>query len=276
MAFIEKLRAAQVANRSYVCVGLDPDVTKMPPTLGQSGSDMLDFCNAIVDTTADVVSAYKANLAFFLAHGAVGIDVLRQVIAHVPPEIPTILDAKFGDIGNTAEHYADFAYSHLQVDAVTVSPYVGTEAIVPFIKPSEKLAFVLCRTSNTQGNEFQAWPDSESPLYRRVTQEVITLGETYPHQLGLVVGATQPDELAQVRVWASYLPFLIPGLGAQGGDLAAAVQNGVTRDGVGPVINTGRAVLYASQGSDFAQAARERVVALRDEINALRLSDYAR
>src|ERR1041385_1180618 len=210
MTFLEKLRAAQAANHSYVCVGLDPDVTKMPPTLGQSGHDILEFCNAIIDATSDVVSVYKANLAFYLAHGAVGIDVLRQVIAHIPSEIPTILDAKFGDIGNTAEQYAEFTYGHLDVDAVTLSPYVGTEAIQPFIKPAEKLAFVLCRTSNTLGNEFQSWPDPASPLYQRVTEEVIALSEKYPHQLGLVVGATQPAELQQVRAWASYLPFLVP------------------------------------------------------------------
>jgi orotidine-5'-phosphate decarboxylase len=274
MTFIEKLRAAQAANHSYVCVGLDPDVTKMPPMIGQSGHDILEFCNAIIDATADLVSAYKPNLAFFLAHGAVGIDVLRQVIAHVPPEIPTILDAKFGDIGNTAEQYADFAYQHLQVDAVTVSPYVGTEAVEPFIKPAEKLAFVLCRTSNIHGNEFQAWPNSESPLYRHVTEQMLRLSEEYPEQVGLVVGATQPDELKAVRMWAANLPFLVPGIGAQGGDLAAVVQNGITRDGIGPVINTGRTVLYASQGSDYAQAARAKVIALRDEINALRMDDH--
>src|SRR5579859_3317894 len=136
MTFIDKLRAAQTTNRSYICVGLDPDVSKMPPTCGQSGSDILGFCSAIIDSTADVVSAYKPNLAFFLAHGAVGIDVLRQVIAHVPAEIPTILDAKFGDIGHSAEQYAAFAYEHLRVDAVTVSPYVGTDAIQPFILPA--------------------------------------------------------------------------------------------------------------------------------------------
>lgn len=270
MTFIDKLRTAQAANRSYICVGLDPDVSKMPPTCGQSGSDMQGFCMAIIDSTADIVSAYKPNLAFFLAHGAVGIDVLRQVIAHVPPEIPTILDAKFGDIGNTAEQYAAFAFEHLRADAATVSPYIGTDAIRPFAAHTGKLAFVLARTSNVDGNEFQAWPDGESPLYKRVADQMSTLSADYPGQIGLVVGATQPSEIARIRKWSPDLPFLVPGVGAQGGDLAAVVGDGTTHSGIGPVINVGRAVLYASQGSDFAQAARDRVLSLREEIDRIR------
>src|SRR5260370_9740092 len=159
----------------------------MPPTCGQSGSEILGFLTTIIDATADVVSAYKSNLAFFLAHGAVGIDVLRQVIAHVPAEIPTILDAKFGDIGNSAEQYAAFAYEHLRADAVTVSPYVGTDAIRPFIAPAGKLAFVLARTSNVEGNEFQASPDVESPLYRRGPVQMSALAAQHPRPIGLVV-----------------------------------------------------------------------------------------
>src|SRR5260370_10400064 len=152
----------------------------MPPTCGQSGSEILGFLTTIIDATADVVSAYKSNLAFFLAHGAVGIDVLRQVIAHVPAEIPTILDAKFGDIGNSAEQYAAFAYEHLRADAVTVSPYVGTDPIRPFIAHAGKLPFVLARTSNVEGNEFQAWPAVASPLYRHVTGALSPLPLEFP------------------------------------------------------------------------------------------------
>jgi orotidine-5'-phosphate decarboxylase len=270
MTYLDKLREAQAANQSYICVGLDPDVTKFPPTMGRAGSDILSFCQAIIDATADLVSCYKPNLAFFLAHGAVGIDVLRQVIAHVPSPIPVILDAKFGDIGNTAAQYAAFTYDHVRADAVTISPYVGTDAIKPFLSDPNKFVFVLGRTSNTDGNEFQTWPGSDMPLYRRVTEEMVRQSETYPNQIGLVVGATMVSELAQVRSWASSLPFLVPGIGAQGGDLVAVVKYGVTADGIGPVINTGRTVLYASQGSDFAQAARQQVITLRDEINILR------
>jgi orotidine-5'-phosphate decarboxylase len=272
MTFIDKLRAAQAANHSYVCVGLDPNVTKFPPHIGQSGSDILDFCRAIVDATSDIVSAYKPNLAFFLSQGATGVDVLRQLIAHIaenPADIPVILDAKFGDIGHTAARYATFAFEHLKADAVTVSPYVGTDAIRPFLAHTGKLAFVLDRTSNTEGNEFQLWPDSGAPLYKFMAQSMVKLAGEYPDQIGLVVGATQPDEFAQVRQLAPELPFLVPGIGAQGGDLAAVIANGTTSSGIGPVINTGRAVLYASQGSDFAQASRDRVVALNAEIMSL-------
>jgi orotidine-5'-phosphate decarboxylase len=270
MTFIDKLREIQGTNRSYVCIGLDPDISKMPPGFGQSGTDILAFCNAIIDSTADLVSAYKANLAFYLAHGAVGIDTLRQVIAHVPAEIPTILDAKFGDIGNTAAHYAAFAFEQIRADAVTLSPYIGTDAIQPFIAHPRRFAFVLARTSNVQGNEFQQWPDPAAPLYRRVAEQMGALEQGHPDQIGLVVGATQPAELEQIRGWVPDLPFLVPGIGAQGGDLVASIRHGMSRSGLGPVINVGRDVLYASQGSDFAQAARDRVLALREEIDGVR------
>jgi orotidine-5'-phosphate decarboxylase len=270
MSFIEKLRAAQTANRSCVCVGLDPDVTKFPPHVGQSGSDILSFCQQIVDATADVVSAYKPNLAYFLSHGAVGVDTLRQVIAHIPQQVPVILDAKFGDIGHTAAQYAAFAFEHLRADAVTASPYIGTDALKPFLAYPGKLIFALCRTSNTDGNEFQTWPDAQSPLYKNVAEQMVSLSTRYPDQIGLVVGATQVAEFTEVRALAPDLPFLVPGVGAQGGDLAAVVRSGMTHNGISPVINTGRAVLYASQDSDFAQIAREKVIALNAEIDTLR------
>ncbi len=271
MLFSEKLRAAQAANHSYVCVGLDPDVTRLPSGLEQHVSGLLAFCKAIIDSTADVASAFKPNLAFFLAHGGPGIDALRELVAHIPTHLPIILDAKFGDIGHTAAQYATFAFEHLRVDAVTVSPYIGTEAIRPFLAYADKLAFVLSRTSNTQGNEFQAWPDAGKSLYEFVAEQMMTLSKDYPQQIGLVVGATQPSELSAVRNLAPELVFLVPGIGAQGGDLAAVVEHGMTASGLGPVINTGRTVLYASAGSDFAEAARKQVIALNSEIASLRI-----
>jgi orotidine-5'-phosphate decarboxylase len=272
MSFIEKLRAAQTANRSYVCVGLDPDVTKFPPHLGQSGSDILSFCQQIVDATSDIVSAYKPNLAFFLAHGAVGVDTLRQLIAHIPQEIPIILDAKFGDIGHTATQYAAFTFDHLRADAVTASPYIGTDALRPFLAYAGKLIFALCRTSNTIGNEFQTWPDNQTPLYKHIAEQMVALSTQYPDQIGLVVGATHITEFSEVRALATDLPFLVPGIGAQGGDLEAVIRDGLTHTGIGPIINTGRAVIYASQGNDFAQAAREKVIELNMQVETLRVS----
>ena len=269
MLFGEKLRAAQSANHSFVCVGLDPDPARLPSGIEPTVSGMLAFCKAIVDSTADVTSVFKPNLAFFLTHGASGIDALHEIVAYIPAQIPTILDAKFGDIGNTAAQYARFAFDYVRVDAVTVSPYVGTDAILPFLAHADKLAFVLSRTSNIDGNEFQAWPALGTSLYQRVAETMVTLSKDYLQQIGLVVGATQAAELESVRRLAPHLPFLVPGVGAQGGDLAAVVQHGVTSDGLGPVVNAGRAVLYASSGRDFAQAARNEVIALNTQIAAL-------
>ncbi|HVO42052.1 MAG TPA: orotidine-5'-phosphate decarboxylase, partial [Aggregatilineales bacterium] len=173
MSFVQKLSAAQSAGRSWVCVGLDPDPTKLPASLGRDLEAVRTFCGAIIDATADQVCAFKPNLAFFLAHGGAGVDILRDVIAHVPAAIPVILDAKFGDIGSTADYYAAFTFAVLKVDGVTISPYVGTDAIRPFLAYPGKLCFVLSRTSNTDGNEFQPLsielaPRSTTPLFLSV------------------------------------------------------------------------------------------------------------
>ncbi len=266
-SFVEKLKESQAVSHTALCIGLDPDLEKLPRPIERSTRGIQTFCNAIIDATSDLVSAYKPNLAFFLAFGADGVSALREVIAHIPRHLPVILDAKFGDIGNTASHYAAFAFDHLDVDAVTISPYVGTEAIRPFLAYPGKLAFVLSRTSNTAGNEFQAWPSDEQPLYRRVTEQALALSQDAPDQVGLVVGATQPAEMAQIREWAPTLPFLIPGVGAQGGDLASALHYGKTMGGLDAVINISRAVLYASQDDDFAQAARTHILSLRAGVN---------
>jgi orotidine-5'-phosphate decarboxylase len=265
--FIEKLRASQAATHTPLCIGLDPDLDKLPSPIERNVQGLEYFCKAIIDSTADLVSVYKPNLAFFLAHGAEGITALGRVIAHMPRTIPVILDAKFGDIGNTASYYAKFAFDQLGADAVTVSPYVGTEAIRPFLAHPGKLVFVLSRTSNTAGNEFQNWPSPEAPLYRQVTEQALVLSQTYPDQVGLVVGATQPSEMAQIRQWAPSLPFLIPGVGTQGGDLDSSVRLGRTSNGIDPVINISRAALYASQGDDFAQAARNHILTLQAQIH---------
>jgi orotidine-5'-phosphate decarboxylase len=256
--FLEKLRAAQQARHSYLCIGLDP-------THSDEYDELRTFLSTIIEVTAEYVSAYKPNLGFFLSRGGMGLDLLALVMERVPKETPVILDAKFGDIGSTAEHYAKFAFEKVGADAVTLSPYIGTDALTPFLKYGDKGIFALCRTSNVAGNEFQAV--GNPALYEAVARKSVELAEHYPNQVGLVVGATQLAELAHIRELAPTLPFLIPGVGAQGGDLRASTIHGKTAEGVGPVINVGRAIIYASLGVDYAEAAAARARTFRDEIN---------
>jgi orotidine-5'-phosphate decarboxylase len=249
--FVEKLRAVQAQHQSWLCVGLDPIAEQLP-----SGVDVLTFGKAIVDATADLVCAYKPNLYFYLSAGAEGLEALRQTIAHVPDHIPVILDAKFGDIGYTAPHYARVAFDVCGADGVTVNPYVGMDAVTPLLGHRDRMVFVLVRSSNTTGNDFQNWPNERSPLYRFVTAQTNTLACDHPGELGLLVSATQPGALIEMRSYAPKLPFLIPGLGAQAGHLDVSIRYGVTVDGIGPLLSVTRAVIYASHGLDFAEAAR--------------------
>lgn len=284
-SFVEKLQSAQVANDSWVCVGLDPVLERMPEF--KYDDPFLPFLKAIVDATADLVCAYKPNLGFYLTLGAVGVIALERIIAYIPDEIPVILDGKFNDIGHTAQAYARGAFDALGADAVTVSPYLGQDGVAPFLGDADQAAFVLARTSNPSAGDFQdlripAFPHPRIPagqrcadselgnlaLYEIVTQRAIVWDEGFPGSCGLVVGATYPHELAKVRALAPDLPFLIPGLGAQGGNLEAAVSYGPTRQGLGPVINTSRGVLYASARDDFAAAARRATDELRQRIKA--------
>ena len=285
-AFLEKLQSAQVANNSWVCVGLDPVLDRMPePLLGQR-DPFLPFLKAIVDATADLVCAYKPNLGFYLAHGSAGVIALERISAYIPDHIPIILDGKFNDIGHTVQAYAQGAFDRLGVDAVTANPYLGQDGIAPFLSHADKAAFVLARTSNQSARDLQDLRFSEPPgpvergiestglenptLYEIIAQKATAWDQRFPGTCGLVVGATYPQELAQVRALAPDLPFLIPGIGAQGGNLEAAVNYGSTGQGVGPVINTSRGVLYASSGDDFADAARRATDELRQQINARR------
>jgi orotidine-5'-phosphate decarboxylase len=288
-AFLKKLQAAQVANDSWVCVGLDPILGRMPEPLLKQDDPFLPFLQAIVDATADLVCAYKPNLGFYLAQGAAGVIALERITAYIPDRIPIILDGKFNDIGHTVQAYAQGAFDRLGVDAVTANPYLGQDGIAPFLTHADKAAFILARTSNQSARDFQdlrfsAPLESPSPLgqrlesarlenptlYEIVAQQATTWNQRFPGTCGLVVGATYPQELAQVRALAPDLPFLIPGIGAQGGNLEAAVNYGPTGQGIGPVINTSRGVLYASSGDDFADAARRAAGELRQQINARR------
>ena len=285
-AFLEKLQSAQAANNSWVCVGLDPVLDRMPePLLGQR-DPFLPFLKAMVDATADLVCAYKPNLGFFLAQGSAGVIALEHIAAYIPARIPIILDGKFNDIGHTVQAYARAAFDRLGADAVTANPYLGQDGIAPFLSHADKAVFVLARTSNQSARDFQDLRFSEPPgpverdtesaglenptLYEIVARQARVWDQCFPGTCGLVVGATYPQELAQVRTLAPDLPFLIPGIGAQGGNLEAAVHYGPTGQGVGPVINTSRGVLYASSGEDFADAARRAADELRQQINARR------
>lgn len=250
-SFVNRLQAAQQARDTWLCVGLDPTPALMP-----AGVELLEFGKTIIDATLDYACAYKPNLMFYLAYGAEGIRALQETIAYVPDNTPVILDAKFGDISYTAQHYARSAYEVLGADAVTVSPYAGMDAVTPLLDYPDKMAFVLVRSSNRSGNDFQLWPSERAPLYRFVTAQINTLACDHEDQLGMIVSATQPRDLVLLRSWAPCIPFLIPGLGAQEGDLDTAVQHGMTRDGLGPIISVTRAIIYATSGPDYAQAAR--------------------
>ncbi|MBN1203252.1 MAG: orotidine-5'-phosphate decarboxylase [Anaerolineae bacterium] len=268
--FIDKLSAARKQRGSWLCVGLDPCPDQMPP-----GVDALTFSQRIVDATADLACAYKPNLIFYLAFGADGLQALRDTIDYIPDDIPVVLDAKFGDSSYAAEHYARVAFDVLDVDAVTISPYVGMDAVTPVLEAYPgKMAFVLVRSSNRTGNDFQLWPTKSSPLFRYVTAQLNTLADKFPDQVGIGAAATHPHDLARLRCWAPSLPFLIPGLGAQGGDLDQAIEQGITRDGCAPLLSVTRSIIYAGQDADFAEAARAAAQQWTERIGQVR-SKYA-
>ena len=269
--FIDMLRAAGEKNQSMLCVGLDPEPARFPGNLRGDASKIYDFCAAIVDSVADVVAAFKPQIAYFAAHRAE--QQLERLIAHMrstAPHVPIILDAKRGDIGSTAEQYAIEAFERYGADAVTLSPFMGFDSVAPYLKHSGKGAFLLCRTSNPGGDDLQnqrlASVAGEPLLYEHVAR--LAQGPwNLNGQLGLVVGATYPLEIERVRRVAPTLPLLIPGVGAQGGDAVATVRAGWRIDA--PIIvNSSRAILYASDGADFAIAARNQAVVTRDLLNS--------
>ncbi|MCX7680723.1 MAG: orotidine-5'-phosphate decarboxylase [Anaerolineae bacterium] len=268
--FLSKLSAVQQANRSWVCVGLDPVMERLPEAVRHSDEPLLEFSRAIVEATADLVCAYKPNLAFWLAEGPDGLRQLRALIACVPEHIPVILDAKFNDVGHTAAAYARAALDMLGADAVTANPYLGIDALRPFLAQEKNGLFLLARTSNPSAPDLQDRLVGNQPLYAEVAHLAVRWNAELAGTCGLVVGATYPDELAHLRQVAPELPFLIPGIGAQGGSLEAAVEHGPTAEGVGPIINSSREIIYASNGADFAQAARTATAALRERITGVR------
>jgi orotidine-5'-phosphate decarboxylase len=266
LRFFEKLERAARKNGSLLCVGLDPDPALMPV------DDVAAFNRAIIEVTSDFVCAYKPNLAFYEALGERGYAALRETLAAIPDDIPVIGDAKRGDIGNTAKAYARALFDELGFDAVTVNPYLGGDAVEPFLEREEKAAFILCRTSNPGARDFQDLVVSGGDASRALFEVVAAAAARWNVRgnVGLVVGATYPEELRRVRQLCPDMTFLVPGVGAQGGDLAAVMANGLDAKGAGLVVNLSRQVLYASKGPDFAQAAGEAARKLRDEIEAER------
>jgi orotidine-5'-phosphate decarboxylase len=277
-SFLEKVRRRWHDGRTLLCVGLDPELDKLPAARGVDVEmAIVSFNDAIIDATADLVCAYKPNAAFYERHGAAGWNALARTIAYIHsrhPDVPVLVDAKRGDMGNTAQAYADAIFDTLGADAVTLHPYLGSDALQPFLKRADRGCFILAHTSNPGASEFQdltvrAGDDTEEPLYLAVARAVAGQWNANGN-CGLVVGATYSEQLRAVRQAAGDLPLLIPGIGAQGGDLEAVVNVGLDSRGAGLMISASRSVIYASSGSDFAEEAYREAQRLRDAIEELR------
>lgn len=279
MSFMAELDDAWRSRDSLLCVGLDPDPARFPDHLAGRGDAIFEFCRAIVDATADLVCSFKPQIAYFAAHRAE--DQLERLIAYVHqrhPGLPVILDAKRGDIGSTAQMYAVEAFERYGADAVTVNPYLGRDSIEPFLAYRDRGVILLCRTSNRGGSDLQSLKVDRGQggelLYERVARLVAEEWNEYG-QCALVVGATFPDEIRRVRQLVGDLPLLVPGIGAQGGDIEATVKAGRSAAGTGLMISSSRAILYAGSGIDFAEAARRAAREARDEINRWRTEEPA-
>ncbi len=270
--FTQQLQSAWASQGSMLCVGFDPDPKRLPPALQGKPEGIFEFCREIADATADLVCSFKPQFAYFASQRAEA--QLEKLIKHLKdryPHIPVILDSKRGDIGSTADHYALEAFERYGADAITVNPYMGFDTIEPYLKHPGKGVIVLCRTSNPGGSDLQflnVGPKGE-PLYLHIAQLAAQQWNS-SGQIGLVVGATFPEEIAKVRAIVGDMPLLIPGIGAQGGDIEATVKAGAIAGapGTGMIINSSRAILYASSGNDFAEAARVVAQSTRDALRA--------
>jgi orotidine-5'-phosphate decarboxylase len=268
--FVARLYAAATRNNSLVCVGLDPELEKIPAHLRSLPQAIFEFNRRIVDATAEYACCYKPQFAHYAALGAE--DQLLATIRYIHEKhagLPVILDSKRGDIGSTAAKYAQESFERYGADAVTVNPYLGFDSVEPYLKWKDRGVIVLCRTSNPGARDFQDLSADGKPLYRHVAERVARDWNSSGNCM-LVIGATYPQELAEIRSVVGDLPFLVPGVGAQGGDVAAAVRAGRTKDGYGMVLNSSRGITYAGSGEDFADAARTATRTLRDEINQYR------
>lgn len=266
MTFYQKLDAIVQKNNSLICVGLDSDIRKIPDHIKLDKTPQFTFNKAIIDATHDLVSAYKPNSAFYEARGAQGITELKMTCDYIHekyPDVVIILDAKRADIGSSNAGYVTFAFDWLGVDAITLHPYLGKDAILPFLERKEKGSIILCRTSNPGAGEFQ------DVMYKTVADHVAREWNTNGN-CALVVGATYPEELSIVRRIVGDMPILVPGIGAQGGDLEQTMKAGLDSKGAGMIINSSRGIIFAGTGTDFAQKARNEVVSLGAIINKYR------
>ncbi len=271
MLIHDRLAVRWQASNSLLCVGLDPLPDRFPTAVGRSTDAVFPFCRAIVDATHDLACAFKPQIAHFAALGVE--SVLEDLIAYIQesyPDIPVILDSKRGDIGSTAEQYAREAFERYKADAVTVNPYLGWDSIAPFVDYREKGTILLCRTSNESASELQSLKlEDGEPLYAHVAR--LAAEQWNPHgNLGLVVGATAPEELERVRGLVGTMPILVPGLGTQGGDAERVMNAGLDSQGTGLIVNAARSILYADNSVRFADAARQEATRVRDEINQYR------
>ena len=283
-SFAARVRAAAERNGSLLCVGLDPDLRRFPLSLrARFAHDpvgaLTEFNRAIIGSTADLVCAYKPNLGFYMAFGLAGLEALLRTRELIPTDIPLILDAKVNDLGHTATAYATGYFEQFNVDAVTFSPYMGTDSLAPFLTRPDRGVLILCRTSNPGGSDLQdlavrrdETEGAALPLYQAVARQIAAWIEHFDAAgaIGAVTGATYPHEMAAVRRILPTAPLLIPGIGEQGGDLAATVRAGVDGDGFGAIVNASRGVTYASTGDDYAAAARAAAVAICDDIERAR------
>ncbi|MBM4412373.1 MAG: orotidine-5'-phosphate decarboxylase [Chloroflexi bacterium] len=269
MNFNQRLNIAIEHHHSLLCIGLDPDVVRLPASVRHDADAVYTFCHEIIAATHDVAVAYKPNIAFFEAMGVTGIETLMRLMHHTRQNI-WILDAKRGDIGNTASAYAHAAFGHFHADAITLNPYMGGDTLEPFLTHADRGAFLLCRTSNPGSRDIQELRLADGrPLYLAVAELAAQQWNTNQN-VGLVVGATQPDALKAVRTICPDLPFLLPGIGAQGGDLVEALNAGLDARRSGLLINASRSILYASNAEDYAHAARAEAIRTRDAINTIR------
>lgn len=270
MTFMQTLRDRWQQAGTLVCVGLDPEPAKFPARFAADADAVFAFNRDIVDATAQYACAFKPQIAHFAALGAE--DALARLIAYIHanhPGIPVILDSKRGDIGSTAQHYASEAFDRYAADAVTANPYLGRDSVQPFLDRADRGVVVLCRTSNPGAGDLQDLLVDGRPLYQHVAEKVAREWNGHGN-CSLVVGATWPAQLREVRAIVGEVPFLVPGVGAQGGDVEAVVSNAKTADGTGLMVSSSRAILYASSGEDYAEAAAAAAKSLRDQINRYR------
>ena len=268
MGFLEKVINAERESNSLLCVGLDTDIKKLPESIKNCSDPIYEFNSRIIEKTKDIVSAYKLNIAFYESEGKSGWETIEKTLSIIPKNILTIADAKRGDIGNTSELYARAFFEKLSFDSITVNPYLGFDSVQPFLNFKDKGVFILALTSNKGSKDFQYLKVDGNPLYEKVVDKVIEWNTA--SNCAIVVGATHPEELKRLREKAPNLPFLIPGIGAQGGDLEATIKYGCDKNGELALINISRGIIYASTGDDFDTKAREAAIKFNTEINTYR------